>query len=91
MSAHQAEDMLGDSVAVYLEGDAQAATEPAPPSTIVDYTVTPPRVVRAGAISVEKLREADQTILDIDGNPAPQTEPDTPDAGEHEPGETLEQ
>ena len=91
MSAHQAEDMLGDSVAVYLEGHAQAATEPAPPSTIVDYTVTPPRVVRAGAISVEKLREADQTILDIDGNPAPQTEPDTPDAGEHEPGETLEQ
>lgn len=96
MSAHQAEDMLGDSVAVYLEGDAQAATEPAPPSTIVDYTVTPPRVVRAGAISVEKLREADQTILDIDGNPAPQTqqdtqEPDTQDPGTQEPGETLEQ
>lgn len=107
MSAHQAQDMLGDSVAVYLEGAPQTETEPAstdaapseteptepaPPSTIVDYTVTPPRVVRAGAISVEKLREADQTILDIDGNPAPQTQQDPQvQQDTQEPGETLEQ
>ncbi|MDR7293734.1 L-threonylcarbamoyladenylate synthase [Pseudoglutamicibacter albus] len=106
MSAQKAHEMLGDSVAVYLEGaatkedaafnedepaeselseSAPSESEPAPPSTIVDYTVTPPKVVRAGALSVEQLREADPSILDIDGNPAPNTEPATNTVAEETP------
>jgi L-threonylcarbamoyladenylate synthase len=48
-----AQDQLGDSVAVYLD----AGTTPgAVPSTIVDLTGTTPRVVRPGALSIERLR-----------------------------------
>jgi L-threonylcarbamoyladenylate synthase len=48
-----AQDQLGDSVAVYLD----AGTTPgAVPSTIVDLTGTTPRVVRPGAIALERLR-----------------------------------
>jgi L-threonylcarbamoyladenylate synthase len=44
---------LGDDVAVYLDGGPSANLVP---STIVDCTVDPPRVLRAGAISLEELR-----------------------------------
>jgi len=43
---------LGASVAVYLDGGPRA--EPVP-STIVDLTAEPPRVLRAGAIAPEAL------------------------------------
>lgn len=53
-SAVEARDQLGDSVAVYLEA---GPTKDAVPSTIVDVSGATPRVLRAGALSVEQLRE----------------------------------
>jgi tRNA threonylcarbamoyl adenosine modification protein (Sua5/YciO/YrdC/YwlC family) len=44
---------LGEGVSVYLDGGP--AGEPVP-STIIDCTVEPPRLLRAGALSVEELR-----------------------------------
>jgi len=53
-TADQAQDQLGDSVAVYLDGGPCRAPVP---STIVDVTQPVPRVLRVGAISVDQLRE----------------------------------
>jgi tRNA threonylcarbamoyl adenosine modification protein (Sua5/YciO/YrdC/YwlC family) len=52
--AADAERQLGDSVRVYLDGGPVA--EPVP-STIVDLTGDHARVLRAGALDVERLRE----------------------------------
>ena len=49
-----AREMLGDSVAVYLDAGPTAAPVP---SSIVDVTRSVPRLLRAGAISVEELRK----------------------------------
>ncbi|MBB1254949.1 L-threonylcarbamoyladenylate synthase [Streptomyces alkaliterrae] len=49
-----AQDMLGDSVAVYLDG---GPTPAAVPSSIVDVTGEVPVLLRAGAISAEELRK----------------------------------
>ncbi|GAA0367554.1 L-threonylcarbamoyladenylate synthase [Microbispora corallina] len=49
----EAQEQLGDSVSVYL--DAGPCTDNAP-STIVDLTTAVPRVLRKGAIPVDKLR-----------------------------------
>lgn len=49
----EAQGQLGESVAVYLDGGPSG--EPVP-STIIDCTVDPPRLLRAGAIPVEELR-----------------------------------
>lgn len=49
-----ARDMLGDSVAVYLDG---GPTEAAVASSIVDVTGPVPVLKRAGAISAEQLRK----------------------------------
>ncbi|MEU8922067.1 L-threonylcarbamoyladenylate synthase [Kitasatospora sp. NPDC048545] len=49
-----AQGMLGDSVAVYLDGGPTAA---AVSSSIVDVTGEVPVLLRAGAISAERLRE----------------------------------
>jgi tRNA threonylcarbamoyl adenosine modification protein (Sua5/YciO/YrdC/YwlC family) len=65
-----AEAQLGEAVAVYLDGG------PCPgdvPSTIVDLTGPVPRLLRAGVISVARLREVvtlavdDDALLDEDG------------------------
>ena len=53
LTAADAQDQLGDEVAVYLDG-GPAKTGVA--STIVDVTGEIPRVLRAGAIDVETLR-----------------------------------
>ncbi len=51
--AHEALTQLGDDVSVYLDG----GVSPDPlPSTIVDCTVEPPRLLRAGAVSLTELR-----------------------------------
>jgi L-threonylcarbamoyladenylate synthase len=53
ITAEQAREQLGDSVAVYLDGgpaEAQVA------STIVDVTAEVPLLLRAGAVSVDELR-----------------------------------
>ncbi|WP_031505877.1 L-threonylcarbamoyladenylate synthase [Streptomyces megasporus] len=49
-----AQGMLGDSVAVYLDG---GPTPDSVPSSIVDVTGSVPRLLRAGAISAEELRK----------------------------------
>lgn len=54
LTAQDARDQLGDEVAVYLDG-GPATTGVA--STIVDVTAEVPRVLRAGAVSIEALRE----------------------------------
>ncbi|MEQ4718754.1 L-threonylcarbamoyladenylate synthase [Nonomuraea sp. B19D2] len=52
-TAEEAEEQLGDSVAVYLDG---GKTTDNTPSTILDLTTAVPRLLRRGAIPVEKLR-----------------------------------
>ncbi|TDD07313.1 threonylcarbamoyl-AMP synthase [Nonomuraea deserti] len=52
-TAEEAEEQLGESVAVYL--DAGKTTDHTP-STILDLTTAVPRMLRRGAIPVEKLR-----------------------------------
>ncbi|WP_157249902.1 L-threonylcarbamoyladenylate synthase [Nonomuraea typhae] len=52
-TATEAEDQLGESVSVYLDA---GPTSDNTPSTILDLTTAVPRLLRAGAIPVEKLR-----------------------------------
>ena len=52
-TAADAEKQLGDSVSVYLDA---GSCESDIPSTILDLTTAVPRLLRRGAISVEKLR-----------------------------------
>lgn len=49
-----AQEMLGDAISVYLDAGPTPADVP---SSIVDVTGSVPRLLRAGAISVEELRE----------------------------------
>ncbi|MFG7942362.1 L-threonylcarbamoyladenylate synthase [Streptomyces cacaoi] len=49
-----AQEMLGESVAVYLDG---GPTAEAVPSSIVDVTRSTPVLLRAGAISADELRK----------------------------------
>ncbi len=53
LSAAEAQEQLGDSVQVYLDGGPATVGVA---STIVDVTTETPRVLRAGAVSVEALR-----------------------------------
>jgi L-threonylcarbamoyladenylate synthase len=53
-TAQQAQEQLGDAVAVYLDGGASAGGLA---STIVDLTGDVPRMLRQGAISIGRLRE----------------------------------
>jgi tRNA threonylcarbamoyl adenosine modification protein (Sua5/YciO/YrdC/YwlC family) len=52
-TAEEAEEQLGESIAVYLDG---GKTTDNTPSTILDLTTAVPRMLRRGAIPVEKLR-----------------------------------
>ena len=60
-TAEEAERQLGASVAVYLDGGRCADNVP---STILDLTGTLPRVLRVGAISVDRLRKVAAIIDD---------------------------
>ena len=53
-TAQQAQDQLGDSVQVYLDGGPTG--EPVA-STIVDLTQSTPRVLRQGEVTLEQLTE----------------------------------
>ncbi|MWA06078.1 threonylcarbamoyl-AMP synthase [Actinomadura sp. LD22] len=59
-SAEEAEKMLGDSVAVYLDGGRSGHADP---STIVDLTGSVPRLLRAGAIPEDKIRSVVGVLL----------------------------
>lgn len=62
-TAAATQEQLADSVAVYLEdGQRPASGGQAQPSTIVDYTATPPRIVRLGALSLEDLTAVDPDV-----------------------------
>ncbi|WGM19010.1 L-threonylcarbamoyladenylate synthase [Paenarthrobacter sp. OM7] len=63
-TAAEARMQLAESVEVYLEGGFRPVEGTAAlPSTIVDATATPFRVVRQGAISLESLRAIVPTLL----------------------------
>lgn len=62
-TAADAQQQLGESVAVYLDGGACAAQLP---STIVDLTGDMPRLLRQGAISVGRLREVAAVGMETD-------------------------
>ena len=64
VTAEEARDQLGYSVRAYLE--AGPCPDPVP-STIVDLTGEVPRLLRAGAIPLEKLRDVVPDILDERG------------------------
>ena len=53
-TADEAVGQLGDSVAVYLDGGACPGGVP---STIIDLTGSVPRLLRDGAVSLDRLRE----------------------------------
>jgi len=90
-TAAAAEEQLGDAVAVYLDGG------PCPgdvPSTIVDLTGPIPRLLRAGVISVERLRQVvtlavdDDALEDEASAPAP-ADAAVPDGDAAPPGENA--
>jgi L-threonylcarbamoyladenylate synthase len=62
-TAYEAEQMLEDSVAVYLDGGPCADKVP---SSIVDLTGTVPRLLRAGALSADSLRKV-VPVIDLPG------------------------
>ncbi|GAA4100607.1 hypothetical protein GCM10022214_77510 [Actinomadura miaoliensis] len=59
-SADEAEKMLGDAVSVYLDGGPAGLGEA---STIIDLTGSIPRLLRAGAISEDKIRSVVGVLL----------------------------
>lgn len=62
-SSDQAQEQLGESVDVYLDDGPRGQSSEALPSTIIDATQTPPRVVRQGAIPLQVLREVVPELL----------------------------
>lgn len=64
LTAAQAQEQLGDDVAVYLDG-GPAQTGIA--STIVDVTGERPKILRAGAVAVEALRAVIPDVVDAVG------------------------
>jgi L-threonylcarbamoyladenylate synthase len=65
-TADEAQSQLGDAISVYLDGGACADNVP---STILDLTGTVPRMLRAGAISVDALRKV-VPVIDLPAAPA---------------------
>lgn len=61
-TAEEAREQLGYSVSVYLDA---GPSPDALPSSIVDVTGDEPRLLRAGAISYERLAEVAPTLLDV--------------------------
>jgi tRNA A37 threonylcarbamoyladenosine synthetase subunit TsaC/SUA5/YrdC len=60
-TAAQAQEQLGDDVAIYLDG---GPVDTGVASTIVDVTAEVPRILRAGALGVEALREVVPDIVE---------------------------
>jgi tRNA threonylcarbamoyl adenosine modification protein (Sua5/YciO/YrdC/YwlC family) len=62
-TAVEAREQLGYSVSVYLDGGELANSEP---STIIDVTGDVPKILRAGAISLDQLRKVAPDTQDVD-------------------------
>ena len=60
-TADEAQQQLGEAVSVYLDGGPCVDNVP---STILDLTSTIPKVLRVGAISVDRLRTVASVIAD---------------------------
>ncbi|GAA3692529.1 hypothetical protein GCM10022377_01180 [Zhihengliuella alba] len=70
-SIDEAEDQLGEAVAVYLgDGERRPGGQDALPSTIVDFTGEVPAVVRQGAIDLDDLRRVVPELLGLGEKPA---------------------
>jgi tRNA threonylcarbamoyl adenosine modification protein (Sua5/YciO/YrdC/YwlC family) len=87
-TAQQAEQQLGETIAVYLDGGSCPGDSP---STIVDLTGPIPRLLRRGVIPASRLRQVVALIGDDDApadwGPAADTPPtDEPVPGEPAPG-----
>lgn len=67
-TAAEAEEQLGETVDVYLDHGERGSGEQQP-STIVDATGDRLRVVREGAISLERLREVVPSVLGLGEEP----------------------
>jgi len=61
VNADEAQEQLGEAVSVYLDGGPCADNVP---STILDLTSTVPKLLRAGAIPVDRLRHVASVIAD---------------------------
>jgi tRNA threonylcarbamoyl adenosine modification protein (Sua5/YciO/YrdC/YwlC family) len=83
-TAQQAEEQLGETIAVYLDGGTCPGDSP---STIVDLTGPIPRLLRRGVIPAARLRRVVALIGD-DDEPATDVLADTP-AAEESPGEPV--
>jgi L-threonylcarbamoyladenylate synthase len=65
-TASDAREQLAESVEVYLDDGVRPADgSDGVPSTIVDATVLPLRIVRLGAVSLERLREVVPGVLGL--------------------------
>ncbi|NUR99847.1 MAG: threonylcarbamoyl-AMP synthase, partial [Kribbellaceae bacterium] len=75
LDVYDAEEQLGESVAVYLDGGEASGGQP---STIVDLTSDTPRVMRIGAISLEQLRAVVPGVTsDTEEQPSPEAASDS--------------
>ncbi|WP_155884537.1 L-threonylcarbamoyladenylate synthase [Actinomadura flavalba] len=88
-TADEAREMLGDHVAVYLDGGASGQGEA---STIVDLTGAVPRLLRAGAIPEYKIRAIVGVLLtdeddDLTDDPVSPDEPAKPSLVKEAPEE----
>jgi L-threonylcarbamoyladenylate synthase len=81
LTADEAVEQLGDSVAVFL--DAGPATGGIP-STILDLTGLVPRLLREGAIPIERLRSVAAVTLNLSVPPAVYSLPDGDDDDDDE-------
>lgn len=75
-TAAAAQEQLGSSVSVYLDGGVCASSVA---STIIDLTGDVPRLLRAGAIPLDKIREVAAVAGTEEHDPSGTTEPDDPD------------
>jgi L-threonylcarbamoyladenylate synthase len=75
-TAADAREQLGEAVSVYLDGGPCADNVP---STILDLTGTVPRMLRAGAVTVDQLRKI-VPVIDLPAPPpaAPEVKPAEP-------------
>ncbi|MFY0406305.1 L-threonylcarbamoyladenylate synthase [Solicola sp. PLA-1-18] len=82
-----AEAMLGEAVAVYLDGGPASG---GPASTIVDVTREPPRVLRLGGIDLETLRAYHPDLEGPDGEGPVRVHDDDTDDDDDEADDDLE-
>ncbi|WP_233712522.1 L-threonylcarbamoyladenylate synthase [Kribbella turkmenica] len=72
LDVYDAEEQLQDSVAVYLDGGTATGGQP---STIVDITGDTPRVVRLGALTLDRLRAVVPEIISDQDTDKPDEKP----------------